>query len=214
MVIEREIPASLTSTSDGGQGHIVDLRQEAWSAAQSSPQKTGSDADKHQTTLTMVSPYDQCVTVKPHHLSERQQHWHPGNGEGSQAQTWRQHAREQEQKPLTTDAHGNYHAQSGDSMEGIARRSLRDSSHANPSHTELLQEERRIAEINQDRYPSLKDKPELLPPNAILRLKPGADDKDCKLSPGELPQMVTPGAIDHTATSGPPEKFMVLVIPQ
>jgi hypothetical protein len=91
-------------------------------------------------------------------------------------------------------------------MEGIARRSLRDRSNANPSHKEILQEERRIAEINQDRYPSLRSNPDLLPPNAILRLKPGSDD-ECKLNRSQLQQLGTPEAMSaSTGKTGTREK--------
>lgn len=122
-----------------------------------------------------------------------------------QGQEWNKKAQEQRDKPLKTDANGNYEVKYGDSLWGIAERSVKERTGKQPSPSATFEEMRRIVGMNADKLGSQSNW-QMIKPGMQLRVK---GDNPCevpgKVSDGgngtpkvsESPNQKTPGKVSE-----------------
>lgn len=121
-----------------------------------------------------------------------------------QGQEWNKHAQEQRDKPLKTDANGNYDVKYGDSLWGIAERSVKERTGKQPSPSATFEEMRRIVGMNADKLGSQSNW-QMIKPGMQLRIK---GDNPC-----EVPGKVADGSKDTPRVLGenPKDKPKVAV---
>lgn len=97
-----------------------------------------------------------------------------------EAQEWNKRAQELRDKPLKTDANGKYEVKAGDSLWGIAERSLKERTGQRPSPKATFEEMQRIVGMNADTLGSQSNW-QMIKPGMKLRVKA---DNNCEV-PGQ-----------------------------
>jgi hypothetical protein len=110
----------------------------------------------------------------PAALSERERNWRPdANSTSEKAQEWKRQHEQQRQKSFDTDSNGAYKVEKGDSMSGIAQRSLKAQGNEHASQKDIQRETERLIKIN----PELGGKGDLVKPGMTLRT---IEDNACR----------------------------------
>ncbi|MBK9141160.1 MAG: hypothetical protein IPM23_01590 [Candidatus Melainabacteria bacterium] len=85
---------------------------------------------------------------------------------------WSNKAKQLGSTELYIDQQGSYTVEFGDSLSGIARRSLKTQGVDSPSTRDIKAEQARIIDLNSDRYPHLAKNPGYIWENMNLRVTP------------------------------------------
>ncbi len=99
----------------------------------------------------------------------------------SGAREWGREAHEQNKKPLDVDDDGKHNVRRGDTMWGIAERSLRRDDHQ-ATDKEIQKRIEEIVQLNKKNYPALECNPDMIRPGYKLQI-PGEGDAEPKDNP-------------------------------
>lgn len=104
-------------------------------------------------------------------VMEKPTNWKPDTElKTKQGQEWNKHAQELRNKPLKTDKDGNYQVQYGDSLWGIAERSVKERTGKAASPADTYKEMQRIVGMNADKLGSQSNW-QMIKPGMQLRVK-------------------------------------------
>lgn len=132
---------------------------------------------------------------------------HRQTGTGSElSRAWSNNAKQLSSSDLDVSQQGTYSVRFGDSLSGIAKRSLKMQGVDSPDTRAIKAEQARIIDLNSDRYPHLAKNPGYIWENMTLKMipdqssDPGQDERLSVREEPEVPAAAEPEPVWDQAT--------------